>query len=92
MFSPLVVPPHAHPPFTPGHSFWALFGVGCRYNQVFSGEEREVPLPLVDFVPVGYDLDLLEVRLLELYDFVSLFVLFEAPFTHKVGRRGWASP
>ena len=38
---------------------------------------------LVDFVPVGYDLDLLEVRLLELYDVVDLFVLYESRVTQQ---------
>jgi hypothetical protein len=56
-----------------------------RYQQVLQGYQRTTPAPLIDFVPVGYDLDLLEVRLLELYDVVDLFVLYEAPFTHKVG-------
>ena len=64
-----------------------MLGRARRYGEVLSGLPRSDPAPLVDFVPVGYDLDLLEVRLLELYDIVNLFVLYEAPFTHKVGVR-----
>ncbi len=33
-----------------------------RYSHVLSGTPRAKPAPIVDFVPVGYDLDLLEVR------------------------------
>ena len=55
---------------------------------MLTGHPRDSPANLVDCVPVGYDLDLLEVRLLELYDVVALFVLYEAPFTHKVGAGG----
>ncbi len=32
-----------------------------RYGDVFTGVQRHRPVDLVDFVPVGYDLDLLEV-------------------------------
>ncbi len=59
-----------------------------RYSGVLTGQLRAQRAPLVDFVPVGYDLDLLEVRLLELYEVVDLFVLYEAPFTHKVPHTG----
>ena len=48
-----------------------------------TGAPRPAPVPLVDFVPVGYDLDLLEVRLLELYDVVDLFVLYESRVTQQ---------
>ncbi len=69
------------------HAHFCVLPLAGRYSHVLSGLPRSDPAPLVDFVPVGYDLDLLEVRLLELYDIVNLFVLYEAPFTHKVGRR-----
>ena len=34
----------------------------ARYSQVLSGARRSTPAGIVDFVPVGYDLELVEVR------------------------------
>ena len=48
-----------------------------------AGSRRESPAPIIDFVPLGYDLDMLEIRLLETYDVVTLFVIYEIPFTHR---------
>ncbi len=36
--------------------------VVVRYSQVLSGTRRSAPAGIVDFVPVGYDLELVEVR------------------------------
>ena len=36
--------------------------VVVRYSQVLSGARRSTPAGIVDFVPVGYDLELVEVR------------------------------
>ncbi len=33
-----------------------------RYSQVLSGARRSAPAGIVDFVPIGYDLELVEVR------------------------------
>eukprot|EP00808_Paulinella_micropora_P009329 g11837.t1 len=52
-----------------------------KYEQMFNGEIRKVPAIIVDFIPFGWDLDLLEVRFLESYDLVDLFVVFESPYT-----------
>lgn len=54
-----------------------------RYAEVLSGQSRPDPAPIVDFVPVGYDLDLLELRLLENYEHVTCFVLYEAVYTQR---------
>ena len=40
---------------------WLGF-VCIRYSHVLSGAPRAKPASIVDFVPVGFDLDLLEVR------------------------------
>lgn len=39
------------------------------------------PRMLVDFVPFGYDVDALEIRFLETFDLVDLFVVYESPRT-----------
>lgn len=54
-----------------------------RYAEVLSGQSRPDPAAIVDFVPVGYDLDLLELRLLENYEHVACFVLYEAVYTQR---------
>ena len=40
-------------------------------------------MPVIDFVPFGYDLDLFEIRMLESYDVVDVFVVYESPFTQR---------
>ena len=54
-----------------------------RYADVLTGRARSSPLPIVDFVPLGYELDMLEVRLLENYEHVDAFVVYEAPVTQR---------
>ena len=58
-----------------------------RYRRAFStagarNTERK-PRAIVDFVPFGYDVDLLEVRFLELYADVDLFVVSECSSTQS---------
>ena len=38
---------------------------------------------IVDFVPVGNDLDVVEIRMLETWAAVDVFVLYEAVYTHR---------
>lgn len=54
-----------------------------RYADVFTGARRRNPATIVDFVPIGYELDLLELRLLENYEHVDLFVVYEAELTQR---------
>ena len=61
----------------------ALDCTNPRYADIFSGAQRSTPAMIVDFVPFGYDLDQLEVRLLEGYQHVHAFVVYEAPFTQQ---------
>jgi hypothetical protein len=44
------------------------------------------PRTIVDLVPFGYDIDKLEVRLIETYDLVDVFIVYESPVT-LVGAR-----
>lgn len=46
-----------------------------------------MPLRVVDIVPFAYELDLLEIRLMELKDEVDLFVVFESTFTQRMARK-----
>jgi len=52
-----------------------------RYTSVLTGKRRPEPRLIVDFVPVGIDLDVIEIRLLETFDVVDVFVLYEAVVT-----------
>ncbi|KAA8498290.1 hypothetical protein FVE85_5875 [Porphyridium purpureum] len=54
-----------------------------RYQLVLTGEARSSPAFIVDFVPVGYNLDMLEIRLLETYEYVDVFVVYEGALTHR---------
>ncbi|KAG1671165.1 hypothetical protein FOA52_005419 [Chlamydomonas sp. UWO 241] len=59
-----------------------------RFSQILTGVPLKQPRPVVDFVAVGYDLDALEVRLVDNYAVVDVFVLYEAPRT----QHGYAKP
>ena len=54
-----------------------------RYQGALSGRPRQEGsgLTIVDFVPVGNDLDVLEIRLLESWSVVDVFVLHESAWT-----------
>lgn len=51
------------------------------YSQVLTGKRMERPRIILDFVPFGYDVDLLEIRFYEYFDLVDAFVIFETPLT-----------
>ena len=51
------------------------------YANIFDGNTLHENRIIVDFVPFGYDLDKLEMRLYEGYDIVSAFVVYESPLT-----------
>ena len=57
-----------------------------RYAHLFTGERREERLKILNFVPVGYNIRLLEAMLHELYDAVDYFVLYESDTT-QIGMR-----
>jgi len=59
-----------------------------RFANVFTGERSRDPKVVVDFVPFGYDIDLLEIRLFETYDVVDAFVIYESTRTQS----GWEKP
>eukprot|EP00401_Gymnodinium_catenatum_P073367 CAMPEP_0117537602 /NCGR_PEP_ID=MMETSP0784-20121206/42052_1 /TAXON_ID=39447 /ORGANISM="" /LENGTH=589 /DNA_ID=CAMNT_0005334199 /DNA_START=59 /DNA_END=1824 /DNA_ORIENTATION=+ len=58
-----------------------------EFHNVFSGRRLQSPAPIVDIIPFGYDLALLELRLLEAYEVVDLFVVSEADATHRGSRK-----
>ncbi|KAA8498225.1 hypothetical protein FVE85_5810 [Porphyridium purpureum] len=58
-----------------------------RYKLALSGERRASPAFIVDFVLVGYNLDLLEIRMLETYEYVDVFVVYEGAMTQKGTRK-----
>ena len=51
-----------------------------KYSNVFTGSHFKASIGrmIIDFVPFGYDLDKLELRLLEGFDIVDAYVLYEA--------------
>ena len=60
--------------------------VNCQapvYESVFTGNRlpRDKIRMIVDFVPFGYDVDKLLLRLLETWDSVDVYVIYEMPFT-----------
>lgn len=54
-----------------------------KYASALTGTLDSKPALIVDLIPVGYDIDLLEIHLLELYEVVDVFVLFESPYTQQ---------
>jgi Glycosyltransferase family 17 len=54
-----------------------------KYAGVLTGEKRNSPREIVDFIPFGYDVDKLELRFHEYYDVVSAFVIYESPRTER---------
>ena len=61
-----------------------------RYSTVLTGEaELEGDeKTIIDFIPFGYDIDLLEVRLHETYPVVDWYVIYESSRTQS----GWKKP
>jgi len=79
----VIAEPRAKLP-TDSPSVGAQVKIDCgqpRYSAALTGERRDKPRTLVDLVPFGYDVDKLEVRLLENYDVVDVFVIYESPVT-----------
>jgi len=54
-----------------------------KYSDALTGAPLATPRLVVDFISFGYDLDLLEVRFLELWDEVTAFVVYESPFAQS---------
>jgi hypothetical protein len=51
------------------------------FKYALSGKELQVPRLIVDFIPFGFDIDKLEIRLHENYYSVDAFVIFESTLT-----------
>ena len=54
-----------------------------RFSNALSGERLPTPRVIVDFVPFGYDIDLLELRFYEYWEVVDAFVLYESGITQS---------
>ena len=55
----------------------------ARYKGALSGKRGAQDRFIVDFVPVGFDLDVVELRLFEEWQAVDVFVLYEAVYSHN---------
>ena len=80
-------------PFKPGtdHSYVPPGPLDCKdkdYTTVLTGKPLASPRFIVDFVAFGYDLDSMEIRLVETGASVDLFVVYESPRTQS----GWVKP
>lgn len=54
-----------------------------KYASVLTGKTRATPARILDFVPFGFELDLLEIRLHELAELVDVHVIAESTRTHR---------
>lgn len=59
-----------------------------RFSRVFTGQKSNSTKYIVDFVPFGYDVDLLEIRFHATYDVVDAFVIYESTRTQSA----WQKP
>ena len=57
-----------------------------RFSNALSGERLPTPRVIVDFVPFGYDIDLLELRFYEYWEVVDAFVVYESGITQSGNR------
>jgi hypothetical protein len=53
------------------------------YSAVLTGERRDRPVKLIDFVPFANEISTLEIRLYELNDTVDTHVITEGLYTHR---------
>ena len=54
-----------------------------KYNGVLTGIQLKKKKYIVDFIPFGYDLQKLEVRMTESFDVVDAFVIYESTRTQR---------
>jgi hypothetical protein len=54
-----------------------------KYSHILTGKELKVHMKILDFFPFFNELDVLEIRLYELYDIVDNFILYESTRTHR---------
>jgi hypothetical protein len=57
------------------------------YNLVFTGNKESNPKYIIDVVLFGFDMDLLEIRLMEKFHLVDLFIICEQDATHQGVRK-----
>ena len=79
--TPLIIAEPGEPLARPQHPEFSTNCSASRYKRFLSGNVLHRPRVIVDFVPFGFDLDKLEIRLLENYNNVAAFVIFENELT-----------
>jgi hypothetical protein len=82
------LPPLASSSTTPYPKYDPIDCKQPRFSRVFTGERSQSAKFIVDFVPFGYDIDLLEIRFHANYDVVDAFVIYESTRTQSA----WQKP
>ncbi|KAL6049585.1 hypothetical protein QOT17_020337 [Balamuthia mandrillaris] len=83
--TPWAVSEPTGPPFRNAHAGLAE-RTDCAQpdvSRLFTGRKRSKVPKLIDFVPFGYDIDVLDVHLHELQEVVDLFVVYETTWTQR---------
>ena len=57
--------------------------MNSKYGAIMLGNRTDSPRIIIDFVPFGYDVEKLELRLYELFDVVDVFVIYESLLTQS---------
>ena len=86
MIEPWVVASPPHPITTYFRNDYVSDPIDCTkatYSGSLSGKQLDEPRMLIDFIPFGYDVDLLHIRLHENYHAVDAFVIYESPKTQS---------
>ena len=55
-----------------------------RYSSIFTGNINQQPLFMIDMFAFGYEMDILEIRVNELYDVIDHFLLVESTYGQKI--------
>lgn len=58
-----------------------------RFSEVLTGQPRSEPRRIVEVIGVGHDIGLVELRMLELWDAVDVFLIYEVPVNHVAARK-----
>lgn len=77
----LIAPPAVDVPTQFSHNLSVINCSNPSFRHALSGKHLTSPRLIVDFIPFGYELDKLEIRLLENFFVVDAFVIFESTLT-----------
>lgn len=81
MLEPWILNPFAEELITEDTPEIVLNCKSKKYSNIFTGKVLQAPRAIIDFVPFGYDVEKLFIRLYELYDHVDAFVIYESTRT-----------